>query len=220
MSLFIKTTNNLIKNNHISINTTTKYERIKKKTKEILLVSSAVGIPNVIKSEKLLIKIIWLILIAISTAIGSYYVIKSIIDYTNYITVTTVSILDEHESEFPTLTFCYYLPTSSNQKRIENKILRIQYDRIELKNYSNYFQEFEDPIYNKCFRFNSGLNINNEKVDVLKTSISGQKNGLKLEISLEIELDFFELIVNIHNRSTPPFDISNGGFWMKTGNFF
>ena len=66
MALFLKRSNHLkinnpsnsirIVNNNINIKPT-KYERIKKKTKEILLTSTVHGIPNIIRSENILMKI-------------------------------------------------------------------------------------------------------------------------------------------------------------------
>ena len=31
--------------------------------------------------------------------------------------------------------------------------------------------------------------------------------------------DFAELLINIHNKSSPPYDLENGGFWLKPGSF-
>jgi hypothetical protein len=231
MAFFLKKSNHLkinnpsnsigIVNNNINIKPT-KFERIRKKTKEILLTSTVHGIPNIIRSENILMKIIWLLFILLFTISGSWNITKIIVGYTKYSPITTISIVDEHESEFPAISFCFYPPLVGNMSFDETFI---KFDKINLTdNKSYYFQEYEDPIYNKCFRINSGKSLNSNKaVEILKSSMEGQTNGLKLEMNIygiPKEMDFFELIVNVHNRSTPPFDISNGGFWIKPGIFF
>ena len=75
----------------------------KKRIKELLKGSTAHGIPNIMKSNSLIIKIMWAVFFIASTVAGSYYTIDSILDYLRFNTITTIQILDEEKSEFPTV---------------------------------------------------------------------------------------------------------------------
>ena len=71
-----------------------------------LLSSSAHGLPRLLRSKNCVIKILWSIALVTSTICGSYFVIKNSLDYLKYETVTTISLIEENEVEFPTLSFC------------------------------------------------------------------------------------------------------------------
>ena len=64
-------------------------------------------------------------------------------------------------------------------------------------NYSFLFEEFHHINYGKCFRYNSGKNLNGEKIELIHSTASGYLNKLKIRLYLEVpeEMDFGELLI-------------------------
>ena len=73
---------------------------------ELLSSSTAHGIPNILNARNLAFKIIWLIVFIISTCAGSYFVIDSVLDYLKFQSITSLEVIQENRSQFPTLSFC------------------------------------------------------------------------------------------------------------------
>ncbi|CAF0860551.1 unnamed protein product [Brachionus calyciflorus] len=48
---------------------------------------------------------------------------------------------------------------------------------------------FYDSIYGNCFRFNTGINSNNERIDIKNISLPGKYNGLVLELFVGVPDD-------------------------------
>ena len=99
-----------------------KLKEIKIKTIDILQTSSAHGIQNIIRSKNIIIIWMWSFFLVISTCTGSYFVIKSTLDYLKYHTVTTISIINEQKTQFPTVTFCGYPNINASLNETVKKI--------------------------------------------------------------------------------------------------
>jgi len=80
-----------------------KFDKIKKRTGELLEVSSIHGIPNIVRTKSLFILIMWSIFTVFSACYGSYFVFKSIVDYLKYDTVTKIEIINEKVVQFPAI---------------------------------------------------------------------------------------------------------------------
>jgi len=195
-----------------------KVKRIKKRTRELLEVSTTHGLPNIVRAKNLTILIMWIIVTFISTCAGSYFVIDNIIDFLKYNTVTSLETINEQQSQFPTVSICGF--TSLNMS-IDKLFLRVRFDRIDETNLSKIIEEYNDNVYGQCFRYNSGRNIYNETYDILNATKSGKPNNLKMNFYVDIPdgYDFPELLIFIHNHSSPPYDMDNGGYWLKTGSW-
>lgn len=211
-------------NNNNNVNNITvsssKYFKIINKISNILTYSTAHGIPHLIRAKKIFFKLMWFTFTLISACLGSYFVIDNILDYLKYKTVTTIDVINEFESQFPTLSFCGYPDLNST---LDELILQVRFDKIHLRdNFSQVFEQFTDNILGKCYRYNSGRNSNgNTNLSILNSTTSGASNGLRIDLYLKIpdNYDFGELVLFIHNHSVPQFDLSNNGIWIKTGNF-
>jgi amiloride-sensitive sodium channel subunit alpha len=187
--------------------------KIKKRIFELLLKTSAHGLPRLLNSKKLLTTLMWTIVISLSLSAGSYYVVANILEFLNYNTVNTIDIIKSSQLQFPTVSFCFYPLFNLS---ISDVIIRLRFDTIDEANFSNLFEEFYDPVYGKCFRYNSGKNLYNETIDILNSTTSGSSNGLKIEFNFNSN-DLVEMIVFIHNHSLPPYGMESGGYWMRPG---
>lgn len=135
-----------------------KRDIIKQRIWHILSNSSVNGLPNLVKASNIFLKIMWSISLIISTCVGSYYTIDSIIDFFKYNSVTIIDVIHEQQSQFPTISFCPYPKFNGS---IDQMIISANFERIPLTNFSH-FEEFEDYSFGKCFRYNSGFNTHGE----------------------------------------------------------
>jgi hypothetical protein len=195
-----------------------KIKKIKKKTSKLLKVSTFHGLPNIVRAKKAIIIIMWIIVTFLSTCAGSYFIIDDIIDFFKYNTVTTLQEVYEQQSQFPTISICGYPPLNMS---IDKLFLRVRFDRIDETNLSKIFEEFNDNVYGKCFRYNSGRNMYKETNDILNATKSGKPNNLKMNFYVDIPdgYDFSELLIFIHNHSSPPYEMENGGYFLKPGSW-
>ena len=97
-------------------------------------------------------------------------------DFLKYETITSVRIKTEREPQIPTLSFCAYPPFDPSTS-IDQIVLKAKQERVEIKNISRIVEEFSGPAYGKCFRLNSGKNMNNETVNILTSTESGSEAG-------------------------------------------
>lgn len=194
-----------------------KRDIIKQRIWHILSNSSVNGLPNLVKASNIFLKIMWSISLIISTCVGSYYTIDSIIDFFKYNSVTIIDVIHEQQSQFPTISFCPYPEFNGS---IDQMIISANFERIPITNFSQ-FEEFEDHSYGKCFRYNSGFSTHGEKFSLLNSSKSGFSFSLRFNIHMEVpdNYDFGEFLVNIHNYSSPPYDIQDGGYWVRPGSW-
>ena len=82
----------------------TKKEKIIAKVKDLLLSSTSHGLPNIFRTQRKLIKIMWFILFFTSTIVGTYTVYSTIDNYLKYEIVTKLEIIYQKPAEFPAVT--------------------------------------------------------------------------------------------------------------------
>jgi hypothetical protein len=199
----------------------TKIKEAKKIVTTLIDNTTIHGIQNVLRTKNLFLKIVWTLFILASICIGIYYIIDSSLDYLKYSTVTTIKVIDEKQAEFPTISVCLYPNLNIS---IVKTITRLRFDRIDELDINKYFEEFYDPIYGKCMRYNSGINNYNQTYAILNSTRSNNDYGLKIDMNIEIPemFDLVEILVRIHNKSSPPFEMTSDGYWLATGrwNYF
>ncbi len=130
-----------------------KLNRIKHKIVQLLEYSTFHGVPNIVRAKSLFPLIMWSILTILSIFAGSYFAINNLIDYLEYNTINKIEIINEQQSEFPSITICAFPMINST---LNETILRLRFDNIYETNIERYFEEFNDTVWGKCFRFNSG----------------------------------------------------------------
>jgi hypothetical protein len=74
-------------------------EKISSKTVELLIASSSHGLPNVFRSRRLVMKIMWLFLFIISTSFGIYTVFEVVNNFLKYEVVTKIDVITEVPTE-------------------------------------------------------------------------------------------------------------------------
>jgi hypothetical protein len=154
---------------------------------------------------------------------GSFYLFNTIYKYYKFEIITKYEVVNEYKSQFPAVTICDTdRPASWNS--YYPKILKCSFDSDEdcLDHFENYFITYNDSIYSKCYRFNSGMN-EAENSKILNTSRNGgDSTGFLLELIAPSSKDYSRLKVFIHNQTLNPESIYNKGFYISSGskNYF
>lgn len=190
-------------------------ESIHSSTLEIFLSSSIHGLPQIFRTKRLFFKIMWILVVAATSSACAYFVPKTIFDYFNYETITKIDSINEHVSQFPTVSICNY-----NNASFELNILSVFYNFEDLKNkWKQHFESFNDSRYGRCYRFNSGKNIQGKSIPIKNVTSAGYYYGLELNLYAETTNDFSQLKVYIHNYTNQPSSLSNKGYFLSSGSY-
>jgi hypothetical protein len=189
---------------------------MKQVLREQMLVSTSHGLPNAIRNPHLPMKTMWSISFILSTALCSYLIIQTIMQYLEFDVITKVRIVGETEAEFPRITICnlnrYHTEyamsiyeKNKNMTLFEFYKMSILLSNEDKKRHSYSINEtliscqfslmscdwkdFE-WIYNvflgACFVFNSGRNYLGEAVPIKKLKQAGRFAGLQLEMFVDL----------------------------------
>ncbi|CAF0813633.1 unnamed protein product [Brachionus calyciflorus] len=105
--------------------------------KETLMSSTSHGIPNIIRSDKLSLRLMWIFFTLISTGLCSYMIVESFIIYFSFETTSKIQIITETISTFPVITICNTIFfTNDYSAKFLNNISTTQ----NISTISNYFQ--------------------------------------------------------------------------------
>ena len=147
-------------------------QKLKKKILEQVAVSTWAGLPNIVNSDNLLQKLLWLIVMLLMMAYASFSIASNVLEYQEHPVVTNINSVYKSEPQFPAVRLCYF-------------------DRRYPINLNCYFEgTFCKPInilyYNdNCDSFNEGLkrNISDYPIDILTSKVAGKNNGLTLHLT-------------------------------------
>jgi hypothetical protein len=196
-------------------NVKSKKEKVIEKSIEIGLGSTSHGIPNIIKSDRKCLKIMWLILFLLSSSVGIYLVIESFINYFSFDVVTSIKVIKEIPTEFPAITF-FILRNNRVNISLNNLIVECTFNKFSC-NIPKDIRINKDKFGYISYTFKSQ-----------PTYLSGSYNSMKLGVNLEnISFDKTNpldgLRVIIHNKTDDPnyyIGNSENGFNVAPGFYF
>jgi hypothetical protein len=84
--------------------------------------STVNGIPNILTTDRISVRIIWILCLLVSAGYCSRICISNLLGYLQYDVETVVEILRDSEAEFPTVTFCNLQLCDLNEYRLINII--------------------------------------------------------------------------------------------------
>ncbi len=84
----------------------TKSRKLKDIFKECLSGTTGHGIPNIIKTEYVCLKIFWVVVWLIGLGLTIYIVSKSIMDYFDFDIISQIQIINDRPQLFPKVTIC------------------------------------------------------------------------------------------------------------------
>ena len=83
------------------------YNTFKQETIEPIESWTLHGLPNVIRSKYIPIKIIWTIIFLAALGVSIYFLVNTIKEYLKYEVTTVVRSINEEEMDFPIITVCF-----------------------------------------------------------------------------------------------------------------
>lgn len=195
---------------------TTKVEKIRRPLHDLIKVSTIQGIPKIFTSKRNSFRIMWVILSLVSTVFCAFFSTKSVLEYYNYETVTSIKTINEQQSEFPTISICHY-----NNTDFKFEILDFWFNIRELKNeWKNHFELYNDTKYGVCYRFNSGKNMSGHSIGIKNSTSAGIEYGLYLDLYIPpLVTDYGEFKIYINNHTMIPKTIYNKGSFITSGSW-
>ena len=102
--------------------------------------------------------------------------VSTIIEYLNFDVVTFTHQINEKESQFPTISFC------GEEKNLNISIESFWFNDEDLEiNWQNQIETYDDYVFGRCFRFNSGKNITKHKIPIKNSKRSGWSTGFSIQ---------------------------------------
>ena len=127
--------------------------------KEILANSTSHGIPNIVRSNSIITKLVWLVFLLASTGLCSYLVAQSIFNYLNFDVNTKSRVFYEKEAQFPTITIC-------NEQKLTTSFALEFLNEIANENnltlyeaFANSYSKLQDKNYIDEFKKRLGFNM-------------------------------------------------------------
>jgi amiloride-sensitive sodium channel subunit alpha len=163
------------------------FKKFKKQAIEIMSTTTCHGIPNIIKARKNpCLAFMWTVSFLVCTGYFSYLTIISIQNYLSYQVITSINIVNESPTLFPTVTLCNLNGFFLKADLINETLISCRFN--------NQPCSFEDILvahlssYGNCLRFNYNPN------DLKKTYVAGKyTGGLILELFAGVPDNFSSL---------------------------
>lgn len=204
-NIFLESQSNKIENKTLN--------QIKLTLRELLLTSTVHSIPNIVKTHYSLVKILWLFFFSLSTILAINFTKNSVLEYLEYEKVTKYQVINEIQSDFPTITFCS--ENSFNFTSLDDLIVNCLFnaDTSCFLQKSAYFESYYDIGYGLCYRFNGAYS------HLFKSFYSGIRFGLSLELNIR---NYSDLIISINNKTHLPYSLVNKETYIApfTSSFF
>jgi len=125
-------------------------EKLKEEIEEWCIDSTSHGIPRIVKSKSIILKIVWTIFFLGSFSYCTYTLVKTIIKYTNYDVRLQISTVEDLPATFPAVTFCNINPINEEYSA---DILSDFFQKIEKQINCNSNFSLDDCI-SKCGNYN------------------------------------------------------------------
>ena len=143
-----------------SVENKTVKQKIFKVTKDTLEGSSIHAIPNILRTESILLRVIWGFFFLGSIGACGWYLSQAISSYLDYEIVTTFQVNNVNQLPFPVVSICdlksFYDKEAYNNGIGLASVKRAMFLEKELK-LDKEFEAYNDPSYGNCIRFNSGI---------------------------------------------------------------
>jgi hypothetical protein len=109
--------------------------------------STSHGLPRIIKSKYLILKILWAIAFCSGIAAVTYYLINTLTAYFQYQPVVQVTRVDEFPTIFPSVTICNLIPfVNLSRLGLTNEKVLFNQDSFDSLNLDYYFVEAQENL--------------------------------------------------------------------------
>ena len=186
-----------------SIEDDSKWTKIKSSIKELALVSTTHGLPNIFRTERLFLKLMWFLFLLICSSFGIHFMITAVFNYLNYDVVVQIKQIKEIPIQFPTISFSFQDDFYGNKSNLKDRLLYCKFSDFNCD--LNDFEILNEKItgYN-YIKFNSGFNRTGHKIDIKNSKLAGSDNGFSAVIFTGIAENSSMLPIYIHNYTYNP----------------
>ena len=132
-----------------------KIDRIKKSLSKCFLSTTCHGLPNIFKTQSLIIRIIWIICDLSSILYCIYLIYGNIKSYLSFEFMTNIDIIYEIPTNFPAISFCILNPLKPNLNNSITKYLNRFLVNLSYLNMPNLIQSDDDLAYYYTFMLRS-----------------------------------------------------------------
>lgn len=155
---------------------------LSKKVKKIIISgienSSLHGLPNILRSKLLIVKITWTIILLVFGAYSFFSASKSVLDYFSRPVVTNINVIYDRSTVFPAVTICNLNPNLT----IDQMLISCTYpvpDSCQSKDFvpTNIYSA---KINSPCYTLNMGKDAYNKSLNLIKAK--SPSGTLDLEI--------------------------------------
>ena len=189
-------------------------DKIKSSTLLLIKDSTIQGLPNIFKDGKrITLRCMWIVLLMLCSFACIFYTRKSLLEFFDYEVITSIKSIEDENSLFPAVSICNY-----NNPEFKFKVLRTFFNQNRMKTWQKHFENFTDPYYGACARFNSGRNFTSA-IDLKYSTTSGLEYGFRFELFVNDKNDYTKLVIHIHNQTSTPTSLYNQGFFISSGNY-
>jgi hypothetical protein len=157
-------------------------KELKKRFVEWSSSSTSHGYPNIFRTDKWPIKIMWLFFLLLSTGVCFYMVTKSVTDYLNHEVVTKIRVFNEQMMEFPTITICNLNPFT---KKASLEYINTLFDRV-----NNQIDDNED-LYTSFLMIAKNMSTFNDTIKEFTPSLNEMIFSCEM-VGIDCDLDEFE----------------------------
>lgn len=193
-----------------------KMNEIKKSTIELIETSSIQGFPNLFRTKRSFLKMMWILSLVLSTSACVYYETKTILDFFDYEVVTSIKTVNEPYLDFPTISIC-----SQYNKSFKFEIIYFFFNFYDWKNeWKKHFENYSDYSLGQCYRFNSGKDFYGNSTEIKRSTISDRVNSLILALYVDTESDLNGLFIYFHNHTFRPKSLFGKENYLSMGFFY
>jgi len=216
----IEIQSNLDPDNIGDIKKISKSQKIKQRVKQLIINSTSHGLPHLLRSDILIIKIMWICFFLICFTLSIYFIVNNINQYLKYEVVTIIDLVYEYPIQFPTISLKFNTDNSIAYYSLENNIVNLIYSNVLLnKDIEKEFEQLNTTNHNGSifYKFNSGKNMKNNLISFRNQTKIGELGGLDAEIfigrpeeftfpinSIRFHASYFSIY--IHNNSINSFE--------------
>lgn len=150
-------------------------ETNRKRAKHVFLecASSSTSFPNITRTDKLVIKVVWLILYVLLLIACGIMMTDGVYDYLNYDVVTEIEVIYETPTQFPSVTF-FNLKNPKANYSLDDILINCYFN--DDKCTADDFLFHQDSLGYVSYSFNTN------KSNLKQTTTPGKINGLQLEL--------------------------------------
>ncbi len=169
----------------------TKKKLIIEKSIEQALCSTFIGLPNIFRTEKAILKYMWIILFTISLAASIYTIFQVISNYLDYEIITSINVINKIPAEFPAVTL-YLIKNNKANFPLYSIMSDCTFNQNDMS--SEDFEMIKDELNYTSFKFKP-------KKSIMDGDLFGLRITFDLTNFLIIENSIADLKVIIHDDS-------------------